>query len=135
MAHDIALHRTTHDLAFVEVPRTDPDAVPRYDIIPIDGADRVAQQVKITLLAFRGEWFLDTGFGVPYLTDVLVKNPNLPAIESILRARILAVPDVQRLESFSLVFDQARRRLVVAFTATTPLGPINETIHLGAVNV
>ena len=34
---------------------------PEKEIVEINGAETVAQCVRLTLEAFRGEWFLDTG--------------------------------------------------------------------------
>lgn len=58
---DLALNAKTHDLAF------------NGDVMFIDDVERVAQQIKIQLLTFLGEWFLDVTHGVPYLEYVLVK--------------------------------------------------------------
>jgi hypothetical protein len=125
MSFDLALHRNTHDLVFPVVPGSS-----RVEVWPIEGADRVAQQVKITLLAFLGEWFLDTTFGVPYLESILVKGPHMPSVETLLRARISAVPDVSRIEYLALDFDQPRRLLDVEFAAVTSLGPIRGSVTL-----
>jgi len=131
VAHDIALSRVTHDLVFVPIADGGPGGVQRFDVLPIEGADRVAQQIKITLLAFYGEWFLDTTFGVPYLTDIFTKAPNMSAIENILRARIMAVPDVERIEAFAMEVNKGNRTLAVTFTASTALGAVEQTVLLG----
>jgi hypothetical protein len=102
----------------------------RYAIVAINGADKVAQQIKITLLAFLGEWFLDVTFGVPYLEDILVKTPHMAAIETILRSHITDVPHVLRFESFSMDFDRARRTLGVNFVVITDYGPITDSFKL-----
>ena len=74
--HDLALSAATHDLIIVD-----------KDFVLINNAERVAQQIKITLMAFLGEWFLDQRFGVPYLESVMIKNPNMAFIRGILRGR------------------------------------------------
>lgn len=85
----------------------------------IGGADRVRQQIKVTLLAFLGEWFLDTTFGVPYFEEVLVKNPDRSAIEAVLRSRILDVPGVTRVGRLALDVERTLRALRVSFEAET----------------
>ncbi|MFY1894735.1 hypothetical protein ACOTCN_12180 [Achromobacter xylosoxidans] len=75
MTIDLALS-DNHDLAL--------DLVGRASLI--DGAAKVAQQIKVTLLAFLGEWFLDTSFGVPYFEEVLVKTPTRVEVQSPLPA-------------------------------------------------
>ena len=102
----------------------------RHTIFPINGADKVAQQIKITLLAFLGEWFLDVTFGVPYLEEILVKNPRMSTVETILRSHINGVPHVIRLETFIIEWDRARRTLSVNFVAQTDYGRIEEPVKL-----
>src|SRR4051794_9209127 len=88
MAYDLALNRIDHDLQFTQL------STGKVSLLPMEGADRVAQQIKINLLAFLGEWFLDTTFGVPYLESILVKNPRMAVVETIVRNHIHSVPDV-----------------------------------------
>lgn len=104
--------------------------VQRHAIMPINGADKVAQQIKITLLAFLGEWFLDVTFGVPYLEEILVKSPRLAVVETILRAHINNVPHVIRLETFILDWDRVTRNLHVNFVAQTDYGRIENSVRL-----
>jgi len=142
--YDIALSRIDHDMYFPPlIPYAiwdsgnslwDNDASKwdggKCSFVVINGADKVAQQIKITLLAFLGEWFLDVTFGVPYLEEILVKNPHMAAIETILRSHITDVPHVLRLESFALDWDRARRNLGVNFVAITDYGPITDSFKL-----
>lgn len=129
MSFDIALNRIDHDIFFEQMPHVTGQER-RYQIKAIDGADKVAQQIKMTLLTFLGEWFLNITFGVPYLEEILIKNPKLPTVENILRFKIKDVPDVQRIESFAMDFDRRNRTLRVDFVATTQLGPIKDSIVL-----
>ena len=128
MSYDLALSRSTHDMVWQLTNPHDP--IPKFAFWAIEGQDRVAQQVKMTLLAFLGEWFLDTNFGIPYLEEILVKNPRLSSVEAILRSRIKAVPDLVRLTFFGMEFDRMRRTLRVDFNADTNLGPIKDSIVL-----
>jgi hypothetical protein len=132
MSYDLALGRVHHDLMFVPTQKQ-PMTVVRYTIMPMEGADRVAQQVKITLLAFLGEWFLDIFFGVPYLEDIMIKNPRLTTVESILRTKIMDVPDVLRITFFQMDFDRARRTLRVDFHCDTLLGVIKDSVILNTM--
>lgn len=138
MSYDLALNRLDHDLVFHEsmnwttpTPQivTPPD-VKKYRIWPINDADKIAQQIKINLLSFLGEWFLDVTYGVPYLEEILIKNPRIASVETILRGHISSVPDVIRIDSFSLTWERQNRFLFVEFSCTTNLGPIQESIKL-----
>lgn len=124
MSYDLALNRLDHDLVFSKS-----DAV-KYSIFSIEGADRVAQQIKINLLAFLGEWFLDITFGVPYLEEILIKNPRLSAVESIIRGHINSVPDVIRVDAFAMDWDRKMRTLRITYDAETELGPISDSFQL-----
>lgn len=128
--YDLALSRADHDLWFPLIEGTT-----RHTLLPINGADKVAQQIKITLLAFFGEWFLDVTFGVPYLEEILVKNPRMSAVETILRSHINAVPHVLRLETFSLEWNRSTRLLQLNFVAITDYGPIEDSVKLDTAHV
>lgn len=110
MSYDLQLDTGTHDLVI------DGET---GDVQVIDGARRVAQQIKVTLLLFLGEWFLDTSFGVPYLESVLVKNPRFGTLHAVFRARIGAVPDVLRIPLLRFDVNRAARSLAVTFEAET----------------
>jgi hypothetical protein len=98
----------------------------------VDGAARVGQQIKVTLLTFLGEWFLDTSFGVPYFDQVLVKNPDRAAVEAVFRARILDVPGVSRVRRLALAIDRVRRVLSVEFEAESAYGLATGTAEFSA---
>jgi hypothetical protein len=129
MTFDLALYRDKHDLVFEALPHPT-GSQQRYAIKAIDRADKVAQQIKMTLLTFLGEWFLDIGFGVPYLEEILIKNPRLTSVESILRAKIKDVPDVEKITSFAMTYNRRARTLSVEFTAHTLLGVIEDSVTL-----
>lgn len=98
----------------------------------LEGAPRVAQAIGIRLRTFQGEWFLDTGHGVPYLDRVFGKQrPEL--IEAILRAQILSVQGVRRITAFSLNLDPGTRIARIDFIAETDEGTVRETVGLAAV--
>jgi hypothetical protein len=140
MSYDLALNRLDHDLVFheVDVVKAKPigpqplnySQVTKYSIWPINDADKVAQQIKINLLSFLGEWFLDVTYGVPYLEEILVKNPRMASVETILRSHISSVPDVIRIDHLGLSWDRQKRYLFVEFACTTNLGPIKESVKL-----
>ncbi len=114
MSIDIALDTKTHDL----------DLSQGGDCSWIEGAERVAQQIKVTLLAFLGEWFLDVTFGVPYFEAIMVKAPDRASLEAIFRAKIAAVPGVRLVRRLDLLIDRAARTLAVDFEAQSDEGII-----------
>ncbi|WP_303690932.1 hypothetical protein [Megamonas hypermegale] len=120
MAYDIALNIASNDLV-----------IKNNDLILIDNAERVAQQVLITLRFWFGEWFLDTREGVPYLEYVLVKNPNMSHIRQILTEKIQSVEGVKSIVSLDFDFRRVTRELYVDFEIDTDYGLITERAVLG----
>lgn len=120
LAYDIALNIASNDLV-----------IKNNDLILIDNAERVAQQVLITLRFWLGEWFLDTREGVPYLEYVLVKNPNMSHIRQILTEKIQSVEGVKRIISLDFDFRRVARELYVDFEVDTNYGLITERAVLG----
>ena len=87
MAYDLALNRGTHDLQLIN-----------GDFLVIDNNERIAQQLRVTLWEWLGEWFLDARDGVPYREYILVKNPNMKHIRQVLTENISKVEGVNRIE-------------------------------------
>lgn len=87
------------------------------DLYFVTGADAVAQHLKIRLRLIRGEWFLDTRAGVPYYSQIWVKNPNLSAIEAVFRQAIITTPGVEKLERYDQSFEVSTREFSISFTA------------------
>ena len=101
------------------------------DILMIDNAERVAQQIQITLRFWLGEWFLNTTDGVPYLDYILVKQPNMAHIRQILTEQIQSVEGVKAVTDMELTFDQRKRSLLVEYTADTDYGLVTDKAILG----
>lgn len=117
---DIALDARTHDIVLKD-----------GDMLFIDNAERVAQQIKIQLLTFYGEWYLDTSWGVPYLDYILVKNPNFTIIRQIFKEQILSVDDVKAVESLEVEYDAQERTMKVDYIASTEYRLITRKEILG----
>lgn len=120
MPHDLAMNMATGDLVLRD-----------GDVLLIDNAERVAQQILITLRFWLGEWFLDTKDGIPYLEYVLVKSPNLLHIRQIFTEAMEKVDGVKRVEKMNLVFDVKNRSLHVEYEVSTDYGLITRREVLG----
>ena len=73
----------------------------------------IAQEQRIALKFHRGEWFLNLLVGIPWLSQVFVKNPSLQALNVLFTRAILSVPGTVELKALSLVFDGVQRPLRV----------------------
>ncbi|RYM52008.1 DUF2634 domain-containing protein [Serratia proteamaculans] len=90
----------------------------------VDGAERVRQQIEFRLSLWRGEWFLDSEFGTPYLQEILGKQLTINGAISAIQQQITSVDGVTGLVEFSYKFDRENRTLSVEFTAATDYGLI-----------
>lgn len=118
----------------------DGDLVMGADLEFASGLSAVAQAVKIVVQTFRGEWFLDLDFGVPYF-----ERDGVPASEALLGQRfnetkaraafrdaILSVDGVDSLEELNVTFNVSTRRLDVTWRTLTVFGETSEdTLELG----
>lgn len=110
---DLRLDTLIHDLK-----------INKYDLSLVDDLESTAQRLKVRLLFFLTEWFLDRQQGIPYLQDILQKAPDLQKVENIIKTVILTTPRVIQLQSFSLDYDNLTRKLIVEFNALTDDGDL-----------
>jgi len=110
---DLVIDPTTGDLQILN-----------GDLSLTSGIDGIAQNIRIRLNFFLGEWFLDTSQGMPYFQNVLVKQPNSQAIRAIFRKAILTTPGVLSVTNLELDLDNSLRKLSVSFQAETTDGTL-----------
>lgn len=120
MAYDLAMDVSTSDLI-----------VQGGDLMIVDNAERVAQQVLITLREWLGEWFLKTSDGIPYLEYILVKTPNEAHIRQILTQAIESVEGVKDVTELEFAYNHVLRTLAVAYEIDTDYGLITKKEVLG----
>ena len=120
MAYDLALDVKEWDLLTVD-----------NDLLLIDNAERIAQQICITLKFWLSEWFLNKNDGVPYLERIMVKNPNMSHIRQILREKIMSVDGVDSVSALNLYLDKENRTLSVTYEAYTSYGLVTGREVLG----
>ena len=120
MAYDLALDVKEWDLLTVN-----------NDLLLIDNAERIAQQICITLKFWLSEWFLNKNDGVPYLERIMIKNPNMSHIRQILREKIMSVDGVDSVSALNLSLDKENRTLSVTYEAYTSYGLVTGREVLG----
>ena len=79
----------------------------------------VAQRLRIRLLTFREEWFLDTGYGVPYFQRILGHKIKKSAVDLIFQREILAENGVKELTFFESTFENRKYSLSFRVKVTT----------------
>lgn len=60
----------------------------------------LAQRLKIRLLTFLGEWYLDVTEGIPYYESILGKNRAKETVDNIFKNAILDDEDVLNIVEF-----------------------------------
>lgn len=113
---DLALGVNSHDLEVTD-----------FDLSFVSGLDYYRQKVKVRLWFFRGEWYLDTSEGTPFHRSILVKNPNIPLVDTLIKARILETEGVTELKSYTSSYESSLRRFEVSFEAQTDAGLLEAT--------
>jgi hypothetical protein len=98
----------------------------------VRGPEYVGQKIKQRLLFFRGEWWKDTTLGVPWLQQILIHQPSLEVVRSVVRSAILDVPMVTSVPVCTVEFDSANRVAAITFEANTVFGQtVQDTVDLG----
>ena len=113
---DILLDPLTHDLDF-------------------EGGDLklavdVGQAVKIRLLFFVGDWFLNTAIGIPYFEQIFKKNPRLDQISALYREEIAGTPGVASVLSVLVGLNTQTRELDVTWKADSFEGEIGGVVEI-----
>lgn len=93
------------------------------DLVIINEAEYLQQKIGIKLKFFYQEWFLDTTKGIDYFGLVFVKNPNLNAIDNMIKVTILEVNEIIELLEYTSSFNN--RILNISFKANTIYGEIS----------
>lgn len=88
----------------------------------INSPETVAQAVLTRLKLWRGEWFVDTRDGTPYLQQILGERRVGRNPDAAIRARILGTEGVREIVDYSSQFDGDTRRLVFSATISTIYG-------------
>lgn len=99
----------------------------------VSGQAAIVQKVRIGLRTIVGEWFADLRYGVPYYTNILVKNPNSAQIVRIFKQLILSCDGVTAVNSISLQYNPATRSATLTYDATIDNGteiPVNDSFVL-----
>lgn len=96
------------------------------DFTVVDGIEAIKQQIVQRLLFWRGEWFLDTEDGIPYLPSILGRRGNLNLMRAIITAHIRAVEGVTGFRNVEVEYRASDRRAIYRADVDTIYGEISE---------
>lgn len=93
-----------------------------------DEANVVAQRIYIHLRTFKGEWFMDTPYGVPWFEIFGKKNITKSYIDRILQEEVYRVEGVREIGVWESSINLQKRNYEVSFTVRTTNGMTTDTI-------
>ena len=91
-------------------------------------AQWVAQKIKVKVQWISGEWRWDEDEGLPYLTDLFVKNPDTDRFEMLVREAIFDVEGVTAVDDVRVTYDRSSRKGTIRFTAHAGAEIIREEV-------
>ena len=90
----------------------------------------VRQAIRIRLLWFFQEWRFAPSLGVPYWEEVLIKNPNISRIRSIMRGQIMSVEQVRDVRNLRIDVSSQTRIARISFEAVTDEETFSEEVDI-----
>lgn len=95
--------------------------------------ETVGQRLKIRLLTFYGEWFINTVYGVPYFSRLLgQKQTSKAAADLIFQQQILAEEGVKEIVTFNSTF--VNRKYSLSFSVRVVTGEVTAPIVISPLN-
>lgn len=109
------------------------DLVIDSDIRFATGLNSISQGIRIRILTFFGEWFLNKEIGVRWFEDILGQPFDQSVVMSTIRDQIIATPNVLSIESLTASYESSIRTLKVNWKVNTiyglsAVGSISEVI-------
>jgi hypothetical protein len=89
----------------------------------VDSPAVVVQAISTALKLFQGEWFLDSGAGMPWSTQVLGYNTQA-LYDTAIKSKILSIQGVNSIVSYSSSLNRKTRLLTVKVTVETEIGEV-----------
>lgn len=94
--------------------------------------DALAQLITVRLKTLKGEWFMDTSLGIPYLSEIFGQKRSLMFIRQSILPHIEAIAGIKKIENFKIK-EEANRTILMSFTVILDDGsPIKFNESVGA---
>ena|SRR5579872_1242219 len=99
----------------------------------VSGVPGVLQLIRIRMLMFAGEWFLNLNAGVDWWGTILGDVFNERAAYDDIYNQMIQVPGVDSIDSLVLTFNPINRVLTIDFSVTCSFGDTaSDTLNLTA---
>lgn len=107
MAFDWLLDSETNDLVF--------DSTSKDLVFITNNHEDIRQRVAIKLQTYKGEWFINTDYGVPYLQDIISVARSKSVVDNILKNSAEAETGVGVISNFNSVYGTDNRNYSLTF--------------------
>lgn len=121
---DLLLNTQTHDCVWINGPLNTAG-------VTSPPTETVGQRLKIMLLTWRGEWFFNTTYGVPYW-DILGRKVTKERVDLIFNQKILEEPGVREIVTFDSTFNN--RVYSLTFSVRVTDGTITSPITITPIS-
>lgn len=101
-----------------------------YTLTTSDEANVVAQRIYIHLRTFKGEWFMDTLYGVPWFEIFGKKNITKGSVDRILQEEVYKVEGVREVVAWESSLNNQSRNYQVTFSVRTERGLVTDDINI-----
>lgn len=103
---------------------------------PVTNENRltVAQRLRIRLLTFLSEWFLDTQYGIPYYEQILGRKTSKSVVDRIFQTEILKEQGVLEILEFSSTLGSSRQ-YSMSFRVRTDKNQDTDVITINGVGI
>lgn len=88
----------------------------------VDSPAAIAQEMRIAMQFGRGEWDLNVLIGIPFRTEVFIKNPSLAAISVLFTRAARSVPGIIEVPHIEVSLDRDTRILTTEYEARAQNG-------------
>ena len=117
--NDLELDEITHDLV-----------IENGDLKLLNSEAQVSKQsLKINLLFFKGEWFLDLEYGIPYFQSILKKRTTKNVADALIKLAIRNSYRIESVEEFESEITNSQY-IISKFVARTTDGEIISITNL-----
>lgn len=83
-----------------------------------EATESLKQRIESHLRTFKKEVYDNEDVGVPYYSEVLVKNPDIASIEALLIYQTSLVEGVSKVDSLEVNFETTTREFAVKYRVT-----------------
>lgn len=94
------------------------------DLVPVRGAQAIAQEVRVRCKYWLGEGVMDVTDGVDFENDVFTKPPDIPRAQAAFRLQLLATTGVAEVLTVTARFEPATRSIFIFYSARLVDGAI-----------